>query len=465
MGLIRRGSACLIAILLISAGVIAAPARAQTTPDDPAFEFQWALSQIQAPAAWDTGRGRGATVAVLDTGVHLEHEDLAGKLLNGTDFVNNDRVAQDDNGQGTHVAGIIGAVTANGRGIAGVAPQAQILPIKVLDEEDEATEQRLLAGIRHAIDRKAQVLVMDLDNDTQLSAEGRTFRSAIEDAFKAGVLPVVASEHPYVRSSAFAEAPVLVVAGVTRQGTASEFSNGVGAARWGLSAPGGTGGGDENDIFSTYWPHTRRDPIGGNQEFGRYAYFAHNVVAAAHVAGVAAILRGLGQSPRQTAERLLASAIDAGPRGPDQTYGAGLLNASQAVKGLPPDRREARATTTTTTAAPGASAGAAGGQGGGQPTGEVRPPTGTAVSPQPAQPGTAAGAEEAPAAEPGASQPEAPVSDDITGGLAAQELDQLPGKVPVLPIIAFLLLVGSATITWAMRRRVGDAPVDPSLNS
>ncbi|MBW3537296.1 MAG: hypothetical protein KY395_05950 [Actinobacteria bacterium] len=135
------------------------------------------------------------------------------------------------------------------------------------------------------------------------------------------------------------------------------------------------------------------------------------------------------------------------------------------MKGLPPDRRESRGTTTTTTAAGGASSGTAGRQGSGQPGREARPPTGTAVPPDVVQPGTPAGAAESPASQPGPSDPEPPVSDDITGGLAAQELDEMPGKLPVLPIVAFLLVVGSATITWAMRRRVVDAPVDAELNS
>ena len=462
MGLKRRGIAWLIALLVIGSGLTGLSARAQSAPpDDPAYEFQWALGQIGAVDAWSTGRGRGATVAVLDTGAHLEHEDLAGQLLNGIDFVNNDRVAQDDNGQGTHMAGVIAATTNNGRGIAGVAPQARILPVKVLDEDGDGTEAHLLAGIRHAIERKVQVIVMELDSDTTLSNSGQTFRTAIENAWEAGAVPVVASEHEFVRSQGFATAPALVVTGLTREGEPAAYSEGVGAARWGLAAPGGTGNGNEDDIFSTYWPHTRRSAIGGTQEFGRYAYFADNEVAAAHVAGAAAILRGLGQTPAQTVRRLLDNATEAGPRGRDQSYGSGVLHVQKAVEGLPPDPRDRpRPTSTTSTTAAAGTAGTPGqGQGDVRPSQGSRPPAASPSAPaEGPTAGTPAGA--TPASEPAASLPEDPEVDDLTGGLAAQGGEPVPGKLPVLPMVAFLLLVGSGTITWAMRRRTVDAPPD-----
>lgn len=440
------------------------PARAQSAPDDPAFEFQWALAEIGAEESWGTGQGRGATVAVLDTGVHLEHEDLAGKLLTGVDFVNNDRVAQDDFGQGTHIAGIVAAVTDNSKGIAGVAPQANVLPVKVLNRRGRGTEEHLLAGIRHAIERKVHVLVMELDADTLLSESGSTFRAAIEESWEAGVVPVVASEHSYVRSQAFSNAPALVVTGVTRQGEAGDYSNGVGQARWGLAAPGGTGDGNENDIFSTFWPHTRRDAIRGNQEFGRYAYDAGNVAAAAHVAGAAAILRGLGQTPQQTVGRLLSSARGKGSTGRDQTYGAGMLHAGAAVKGLPADQREQRRRTTTTTSPDEGAPSPAGGQDNQPPRPEGRTPARTDPStPSGLQPGTPAAAD--PPSEPPPSIVENSIPDDITGDLALNDTDPSPGQLPVLPIVALLLLAGSAAITWAMRRRAVDEPLETPLSS
>ena len=106
--------------------------------NDPLFAKQWALDQINAPEAWARGaRGAGTTIAVVDTGVDLGHPDLNSKLVAGTDIVasNGDCPAgpQDENGHGTHVAGIAAAVTDNGIGVAGVAPDASLMPVRVLD--------------------------------------------------------------------------------------------------------------------------------------------------------------------------------------------------------------------------------------------------------------------------------------------------------------------------------------------
>ena len=129
-------------------------------PDDPEFGQQWALSKINAPAAWNVTTGTVTiTIAIVDTGVDLEHPDLAAKLwtnpgeipANGLDDDRNGKIddvhgwhffhggaenafVQDDNGHGTHVAGIAAAATNNGIGVAGVAWGAKIMPVKVLDE-------------------------------------------------------------------------------------------------------------------------------------------------------------------------------------------------------------------------------------------------------------------------------------------------------------------------------------------
>ncbi len=411
------------------------------TPNDDAFEFQWAHPLIGVQEAWQTGRGDGATVAILDTGVHFSHEDLQGRLLQGRNFVRRDRTAQDDNGQGTHLAGIVAATANNRLGIAGIAPQARILPVKVLDQDDEGTERDVLDGIAYAIESNASVLLLDLDRDIVLSEDGAVFRKAIQDAFAAGVLPVLAAEHPYVLSSAFATAPALVVAGLNREGKAPTYDNadGVGAARWGIAAPAGAGDGSENDILSTMWPHVRQ-PVGQpRQEFGRYAYDADNAQAAAHVAGAAAVLRGLNQSPQQTVDRLLRSAKDAGPNGRDATFGEGVLAAGESVKGLTP-APPTRATTTTTQPSSGS-----------DPDPSPAPSGGTSAPPSaPADPGSPAVEQPADPGSPAEARPDAP--EDVVGGLAASPQTQ-PGRAPVIPIVIFLLVFGSATITWALRRR------------
>lgn len=464
----RRGFACLIASLLISAGVLGVPTRAQSDPDDPGFPFQWGLSQVGAQDAWAIGTGRGATVAVLDTGVDLPHEDLAGRLASGgRDTAGEEASPQDDNGEGTHVAGIIAAATDNGTGVAGVAHEAKVLPVKVLDSDGDGFERDIIQGIDLAVEKKVEVLLINLDEDTILADGGFNFEEAVTRAWNAGAVPVVSSDHSFVRSRQFSDAPALVVGGVTREGNAAPDNDGIGSAEWGISAPGGAGTGNENDVFSTYLPGTRRDGLGGTREYGRYVYEAGNMQAAAHVAGAAAILRGLGQSPQQTVDRLLSTANDAGVTGHDRLYGVGLLHAGKSVRGIPSQRASTSGTGTPTTAAS-SSGGPA------QPPGDAAPasdrPTGSAQRPDASVPGSAA----SPDTPAGADVPEVPGETppqgldgepgSVNGGFAAGEAaPEMPGRTPLLPLVAFLLLVGSGAITWALRRRTLEPT--PPINS
>lgn len=457
--------ACLIALLLISAGAFTAPSRAQTDPDDPGFEFQWGFSQIGVADAWAIGNGRGASVAVLDTGVDLPHEDLVGRMLSGgRDTAGNEESPQDDNGQGTHVAGIIAASTNNNTGVAGIAHEAKVLPIKVLDSDGDGFESSIYEGVDLAIERKVHVIVINLDADTILADGGFNFEERIVRAWNAGIVPVVNSDHSFVRSRQFSDAPALVVGAVTREGNASAGNEGVGSAQWGISAPGGSGAGDESDVFSSYLPGTRRDGLGGTREYGRYVYEAGNIQAAAHVAGVAAILRGLGQTPKETVDRIIGSATDAGATGRDRLYGVGLVHAGKSVRGLAAQRAGTTGSGSPTTAPPGGGASPDGGGTGTRPEGgsnsgapNERPGTARPADPAVAAPngiGTPAGAE-APADPEEAALNEAEgEAGDIVGGLAAsRNPGDAPGRTPLLPLLAFLLLVGSGTVTWALRRR------------
>jgi len=462
--------ACLIAFALISTGAIGLPARAQRAPDDPGFEFQWGFTQIGVQEAWETGQGRGASVAVLDTGVDLTHEDLAGRLLSGGRDTHGDEASpQDDRGEGTHVAGIIAASTNNGTGVAGIAYEAKVLPIKVLDSRGDGFEADVIEGIRLAIQKKVQVMVVNLDESIILADGGFAFKRAIRDAWSAGVVPVVSADHEFVRSSLFSDAPALVVSAVSRDGKTPPDSNGVGAARWGLAAPGGAGTGDENDIFSTYLAGTRRDGLGGTREYADYLYDSGDIQAAAHVAGAAAILRGLGQTPQQTVDRLLSNANDAGSTGRDRIYGNGILHAGKSVRGLPPAQSEASgAGTGSATTAPGGQSGSGGAatpaNGGTVAQPERVGPQGPASAPPPVPGiGAPAGADtpgEAPAPDGEAISPPG----DVVGGLATgASPEAMPGRTPLLPLVAFILLVGSATIAWTLRRRTLERP--PPINA
>jgi subtilisin family serine protease len=121
---------------------------ADTIPSDPGWANQYGLMAIRAPQNWDENTGSPAvTIAIVVTGVELSYEDLTGKIVPGYDFVYNDAIPQDDNGHGTHVAGIAAAITNNGIGVAGVSWGARIMPVKVLDASGAGSIANMSAGI------------------------------------------------------------------------------------------------------------------------------------------------------------------------------------------------------------------------------------------------------------------------------------------------------------------------------
>src|SRR5437870_5949051 len=147
------------AALLVAALAAAAPAAGA---GDPLRSQQWGLDMIEADAAHQVTTGAGAVVAVVDSGVYAAHPDLAGRLLPGHDFVDNDSTPQDDNGHGTHVTGIIAADAGNGVGIEGVAPGATILPLRALDADGNGTSTDIAHAIDYAVAHGAQVINLSL---------------------------------------------------------------------------------------------------------------------------------------------------------------------------------------------------------------------------------------------------------------------------------------------------------------
>jgi subtilisin family serine protease len=315
---VRRALALVVVLV---AALTAVPARAA---DDPGRAEQWALDRIDAAHA--RGDGTGITVAVIDSGIDLAHVDLRDRIVPGVDLVGGDEVPQDENGHGTHVAGIIGATRGNGAGIAGVAPGVSIMPVRVLDADGAGSLDTVVDGIHWAIAHGAEVLNLSLSEDTQ-AVLGPALSDALRDAWDAGVVPVVAAGNQYVLGSGFADEPAIVVAATTRDDTKPSYSSSVGAARWGMAAPGGEQPalGNAGAILSTYW-------VAG--EHDQYAYDCGTSMAAPHVAGAIAVLLGLGLTPQQAVDRLLSTAKDIGAPGRDDTFGAGLLDLGTATAGL-----------------------------------------------------------------------------------------------------------------------------------
>src|SRR2546421_65420 len=139
-------------------------------PDDPQFAQQWHLKAAGAPSAWDTARGAGVTVAIIDTGVAPVDDLDPARLLRGHNFLDRGDDARDDNGHGTHVAGTVAQTTDNGVGVAGMAPHARLLPLKVLGADGSGTSVGIADAIRWAADHGARVLNLSLGGGSRSAA-------------------------------------------------------------------------------------------------------------------------------------------------------------------------------------------------------------------------------------------------------------------------------------------------------
>jgi subtilisin family serine protease len=309
-------------VLLVAVLVCLAAASAAFGAADPRRSQQWGLDIIHADAAHATSTGAGAVVAVVDTGVLASHEDLAGRLLPGHDFVQNDDTPQDENGHGTHVTGIVAADEGNGKGIEGVAPGAQVMPIRVLDKKGNGTTENVAKGIDYAVAHHADVINLSLGGDAVSSLLGGddVFTKAVQNALDHGVVVIAAAGNdtaPFCEQPAVT-GPLLCVGAIDRRETRTFYSS-----SGDLVAPGGSAtlSGPDEDILSTF-------------KNGNYESLAGTSQATPHVSGVAALLVSLGLHGKAVTNRILATARDAGLPGPDDVYGAGILDAKAAVAGV-----------------------------------------------------------------------------------------------------------------------------------
>ena len=263
---------------------------ADTIPSDPDWSLQYGLDNIHAPGGWDLSTGSPAvTIAVIDTGVDLGHPDLSAKIVGGYDFVNGDNSAQDDNGHGTHVAGIAAAITNNGTGVAGVSWGAHIMPIKVLNSAGNGTFADVAAGIAWAADHGAQVINLSLGG----SSSSSVLQSAVDYAYGKGVVIVAAAGNSGINFVLYpARYPnVIAVAATNSTNAHAGFSNF--GPEVDLAAPGVF-------ILSTL-------P-------GSYGYLSGTSMSAPFVSGLAAILRGIPGigSPAAIAYDMESTALDLG---------------------------------------------------------------------------------------------------------------------------------------------------------
>jgi len=342
-------------------------ARASYIPNDPGTgttpggwqTVQWNFVGpfgVNAPAAWDhaaeAGRpgGIGVTVAVLDTGVAYSDRgrftrspDLRGnRFEHGYDFVDRDRSPDDYNGHGTHVASTIAETIDNRVGVTGLAFGAKIMPVRVLDRDGGGDAAAISKGIRFAARRGAAVINLSFEFGPQVTASQiPDIIDAVRYAARKGALVVGASgnERRAVAYPARAH-DVLSVGATTEHGCLARYSNKGPALD--LVAPGGGKDapieGDPNchptdpkgrDIVQmTFRPSTG--------EFGLPGGYRGTSMAAPHVAGAAALIIACGvlgpkPAPDAIGDRLKATARDLGVPGPDNVYGAGLIDAAAAT--------------------------------------------------------------------------------------------------------------------------------------
>ncbi|WP_371406767.1 S8 family serine peptidase [Kribbella sp. NBC_00662] len=278
------------------------------------------LNTVRMPQAWDVSKSTGSQiVAVLDTGVDAGHPDLVGHLVPGYNAVSSTRPNPvDDNGHGTMTLGIIAAAANNGVGVAGVGWNVKAMPVKVLDADGSGYDSDIAEGIDWAVAHGAKVINMSLggpDNDPILY-------DAIKRAYASGVVTVVAAGND---GSSDPQYPalypeVIAVAATDATGALTDFSS---FGYWlDIAAPG-------VDILST--GPRNLTPAG----YEPYWYCTGTSCSSPIVAGVAALVRNKWPSltPAQVAQRLEVLSRDAGPRGIDDYYGYGNLDAYAALGG------------------------------------------------------------------------------------------------------------------------------------
>lgn len=304
-------------------------------PNDQWFAYQWNLhntgqqggepdADVDAPEAWEISQGLTTTVlAVIDTGVDLDHPDLAGKTISGYDFVNGDADPQDDHGHGTHVAGIMAALTDNGVGVAGLCPHCRIMPLKALNSENWGYYSWWAQAIEYAVDHGANVINMSMGG-TDYS---QVLHDAVRYAYRAGV-PIVAAMMNDGTSTVYYPAGFseTIAVGATDRYD-DRWSNSNFGDHIDLVAPGVA-------IPSTKWDNT-------------YAIWDGTSMATPHVAGVLGLIHAVrpGYSVEELRTVLRATADDqVGPpnedkKGWDRYFGAGRLNAARAVRYVVPPAR------------------------------------------------------------------------------------------------------------------------------
>ncbi len=334
-------------------------------PNDPGLSEQWNFDVPQyggmnARNAWPLSTGQGVVVAVVDTGVayadnnmYKQAEDLVGTtFVQGYDFINNDAHAYDDEGHGTHVAGTIAQSTNNSLGVAGVAFDASIMPVKVLNEEGSGALSVIAEGIYWAVNNGADVINLSLGGSGDYE---NTLLNAVKYAYENGVVVVAATGNDdSVISYPAKYTDYVISVGSIGLGAYGDSLGRAYYSNYGpeidVVAPGGElylaaddsiiGYGIVQNTFDVEQYRVKRRII-TDYNFG-YLKYQGTSMATPHVAGAAALLLAYNETltPGRVEQLLKDSAYDLGPVGFDVEYGYGLIDVYEALNLTEPNHEE-----------------------------------------------------------------------------------------------------------------------------
>ncbi|WP_027408454.1 S8 family peptidase [Anoxybacteroides tepidamans] len=281
-------------------------------PNDSLYlTYQWNLPAIQTEEGWRFSRGnKHVTIAVVDSGVDLNHPDLVHRLVPGYNAIEDHGLPQDDNGHGTHVAGIIASEANNRQGVAGITWFNRIMPIKALNSDGHGSSFDVAKGIIWAVDHGARVINLSLGN----YQPSELLEEAVRYAYDRDVVLIAASGNDHSAQPSFPAAypEVLSVGAVNPDGSQAEYSN----------------YGDYLDVVA---PGTN---IASTFIHNQYAALSGTSMAAPHVTALAGLIRSLNPqlTNKQVIHIIRKSTIDLGPPGKDALFGNGLINIYKAMQ-------------------------------------------------------------------------------------------------------------------------------------
>lgn len=312
-------------------------------PDDPLYQYQWNFKQVGAERAWDIATGRDVVVAVIDTGVTVADDpsrgikvgpDMKGvRTVPGYDFVDKSDFVFDGHGHGTHVAGTIAQATNNGYGVAGLAYESAIMPLRVLNSRGFGSVADIADAIRFAADNGAHVINMSLGGPLP----SLVMKRAVSYANKKGVTIVAAAGNSGKRAVSYPAAydEVFAVAATQYDQRTTFYS------QWGdfvdIAAPGGNTRVDQNGDGRPDGIMQETHPLGKTDKH-EFALYMGTSMASPHVAAAAAMVISTGITHPDRVKDILRRTADQSMRDQyeskefEERYGAGLLQVDRAVE-------------------------------------------------------------------------------------------------------------------------------------